>query len=441
MIATLLVVGRCRRPPVFAVGGPAATQRRAISPIHRGHLSVRHVTFLCCGLSEGRNGVGDYCLQLAHSLAELDVRSDVLAVADPFCDDPVEAEREAPTSRPIRIARLPAAIALRRRAAMAEAILGRWQPDWVSLQYVSYGFNPKGIAFREPFWLPRLLRPYRRSVMMHELWLGVPPNVGLRHQLVGMAQRAATLALVRRLEPNAIATSNPYYRDLLAARGVAADVLPLFSNIPVRTEPAEPWLGEAIRAAGGPDIAGDRGRYWLVGMFGGILGQWQPRSLFARLAESARRTRRQILVVAAGHAGPFAAEQFARLRELFPDITFLLIGPQPPELISRFLNGIDVGLSSYPFDTLGRSGSVAAMLEHGLPVISGWDDEGRDQLADWSAPVDPTFASSIWRNDDDLIDRLSRLPLRHPRPDWRNIVARRFLKQLEDAAPPGTQRR
>ena len=39
-----------------------------------------------------------------------------------------------------------------------------------------------------------------------------------------------------------------------------------------------------------------------------------------------------------------------------------------------YLQALDFGLTSYPYALIGKSSSVIAMLEHGLPVIVDWGD-------------------------------------------------------------------
>lgn len=394
-----------------------------------GSLRVRHIAFVCSGLADGRNGVGDYCRRLAEALASLGVQCDIVALADPDCIDLVEGEIDLAGERPaIRTARIPATFGVARRAAIAAAILRRWQPDWVSLQFVCYGFNRKGIVLRALFWLPPLLSEFRLAVMMHELWLGIPPNTGLWQRVVGAVQRAAILRLLRLLRPAAIATSNPYYRAVLARHAVIADLLPLMGNIPVTAESADSWLGDAIRAAGGPYPWADRHRFLLIGMFGGIAGDWQAEALITRLGDWARRQQRRVVIVSAGRAGPFAAPLFAQWKDHHPDMDFVIIGPRSPREISQFFNSVDVGLSSYPAFVLGRSGSAAAMLEHGLPVIVGRGHSSKDLPS-----VDPVFAPMVWPDDAGLGERLVGPPDRQTRHDWPTIVARRLLDRLEGA--------
>jgi hypothetical protein len=45
----------------------------------------------------------------------------------------------------------------------------------------------------------------------------------------------------------------------------------------------------------------------------------------------------------------------------------------PPEKISCELQNSSIGVSTTPYDVIGKSGATAAILEHGLPVLA-YDD-------------------------------------------------------------------
>jgi len=45
------------------------------------------------------------------------------------------------------------------------------------------------------------------------------------------------------------------------------------------------------------------------------------------------------------------------------------LGEQPPAVVSRMMQTLDLGLATSPVQLIQKSGSVVAMLEHGLPVL------------------------------------------------------------------------
>jgi hypothetical protein len=389
---------------------------------------MTRITLICGSLASGRDGVGDYCRRIAAELGALGVECLVLG----FNDHAVEIETTETPDRLIWFVRLPARLPLSKRVARAASLLEDWAPDWVSLQFVSYAFNQKGLPLMELHWLTRLLRGRKLHVMLHELWVGLGAMRSSKNAILGTLQRWVLLVLLDRLRPSVLHTSNHYYQATLVHHGLKAAVLPLLGNIPVTEESADDWLADAVMRHGGPDVT-RRNRFWLLGLFGSIPAGWPADNFLARLSILARGSNRRAVVISAGEAGPAWAPTFSAWRIGHPDIDFVTIGPRSALEISRFLNSIDVGITPHPVYLLGKSGSVAAMLEHGLPVIATWGD-----IAPALPVVSSEFESLIWRDDEKLAECLRNGVLRHRRPDWGAVVAKMLLSSLSAAAQPRT---
>ena len=379
---------------------------------------------VCSGLEAGRDGVGDYCRVLAREFATLGHQCMVLALND-RC---IEREaRAAYAGGRAELVRLPANEPVRARYARGRAVVEEWRPDWVSLNFVSYGFQKRGLPVEELSLFPRLFADRNLAVMLHELWVGLDHDRSPKNRLFyGPVQRRLLLALLRRLRPARLATTNACYSAVLARYGFEAEVVPLFGNVPVGEETAEGWLYSALAQHGaiGPDF--DRRRNWLFGMFGLIDPAWPAAAMFGRLADIARRSERRVIVASIGDAGEHTSAFFEQAKAIVPELGFALLGRRPAEQISQFLNTVDFGLSSYPYTLLGKSGAVAAMLEHGLPVIVS-----RDYREVPFAVVDPLFEELIWPNDSALEGKLMRPPLRHSYTARPAHIAKMLIDSLE----------
>jgi len=380
--------------------------------------------FMCTGLEPGADGVGDYCRRLAEELIKLGVECRVIALNDREIGSEV---REQP-SPSLGIWRLPERSPISARSARVAALLSDWEPDWVSLQFVCYGFQRKGLAHREATWLLTLLRGHPLHVMLHELWVGTEPHASTKNTILGWAQRLLVLRLLRRLKPRLTHTTNRRDQLILAKHGIASEVLALFGNIPVGAELAGRWLADAILANGGPDITRDRERLWLFGMFGSLSPNWPAADVLPRLSAIARGAGRHIVMVSGGHAGAHAEELVAHWRMLTPDIDFISIGPRSPLEISQFLNSVDFGLPTSPVYRLGKSSSFAAMVEHGLPVILGSDARGSHKSAS-----DIPAGAVLWTDEVRLPERLSNAPARVRLPNQAAATAEAFLSTLQEA--------
>jgi hypothetical protein len=71
-----------------------------------------------------------------------------------------------------------------------------------------------------------------------------------------------------------------------------------------------------------------------------------------------------------GRAAERGRELLAGLRRRFENrVAVMELGELPAPELSVLLQGLDFGIATSPWSVIGKSGTVAAMLEHGLPVI------------------------------------------------------------------------
>jgi hypothetical protein len=366
------------------------------------------ILFLCGSLDPGRDGVGDYCRRMAAAGCD----AALLAIHDGAVQSPTEE------TSPARALRLPRAMPWSERHRRAAQFLAAERPDWVSVQFVGYALAPSGVVFR---WVPRLaalLAGQRVHLMAHEIWIGDATEYGLRERLIGTAQRLALRALVRRLRPAAAHTSNRVYQQLLASIGVRAGRLPLPGNIPLSTSSAP--------VPGFPAI--DRVRCWIGGVFGTIHPRWQPEPWLEESGALAVRAGRKLVLVQFGEAGPAGREAWSRLGARYGDrVETVVLGPREPEEISRVVAQLDFGIATSPWALIEKSGSTAAFLDHGVPVLVPRDDW---KLRSGFTP-DPAGHPLFFRSPAALF----RPPLSRATPHDRTPdIAAALVRELESAA-------
>jgi hypothetical protein len=106
-------------------------------------------------------------------------------------------------------------------------------------------------------------------------------------------------------------------------------------------------------------------------------------------------------------------------------VPMLRLGEQPAGRISELLNSVDFGIATSPLALIGKSATVAAMFDHGLPVVVNRDD------CRWPAPktTDDREAALVIPMNRDLAARLRdarRLPAAWRLPS----VATQWLGEL-----------
>lgn len=307
------------------------------------------VLFICAGLEPGRDGVGDYTRLLAAACIARGHSCTLLALQDRHVDS-----RQDETSDGLRVIRLPAATPWPERLTYALDRVQHIAADWVSWQFVAYGFHPRGFLPSALLQAAAKLRGARCHIMLHELWIGLEVGASLRNRALGWLQRRGIVCLLDQLDADVVHTSNPTYRAALLREGCDCEVLPLFGNVPIA--PAAP-AASAL----------------LVGItFGTLHPQWRPAATAEWLLATAHRQGRTAALIVVGRAGAHAPG----LLNVFRDqgITVTETGELTQEAASRLFTAADFGIAPHPWALIGKSGAAAALLEHGLPVVVPRDD-------------------------------------------------------------------
>lgn len=110
------------------------------------------ILFICGSVELGNDGVGDYTRRLCAKLIKEGHKAQILALCDRIVFYTSESQVVEETS--VIVHRIPIQASNKQRLFWLKEILKDFTPDWISLQYVPYSFNPKGL----PFWLPYYLK-------------------------------------------------------------------------------------------------------------------------------------------------------------------------------------------------------------------------------------------------------------------------------------------
>ena len=238
-------------------------------------------------------------------------------------------------------------------AAWAERLsAARAGADAVLWHYSPFTYSRRGI----PTLVPRALRAFGQTPLvpfLHEL--GVRwGDLGLRGAVWAPTQRAALRSLVRRSRGCVVTTEQR--REWLETR---------------RWLPRRPLLAVPVHANIAVAPAPERnGRPPRVGVFGFRRDTVPPRTVLDALAPVLPPDGRLVLV---GAPGPDSAE--ARAWRDAADGAGLsdrldFTGVLPAAELSRALHSLDVVLATDPRGPASRSGTLAAALAHGLPVVA-----------------------------------------------------------------------
>ena len=377
--------------------------------------------FLTGCIEPGKDGVGDYTRLLSRECIRQGHQCLVISINDHFAVSPVSANAADDTGE----IRLPATLAWAERIAKAREKIDEFKPDWISVQFVSYGLQRKGIIFGLIRGLTALAKNIRVHVMLHELWIGEDNVATFKSRIIGRIQKYFILEMIRSLKPEVIHTSNQAYCALLKLNGVASSTLPLFGSIPVVAEARTDWIIERLRMEGVNVAQSSRESFWFFGMFGSLHPVWPPEPLLSMLIDEGKADGKKVVLLAVGRIGPGALLWQKISQEYRGRISCAWLGELSAGKVSDYLQFIDFGIATSPYDLCGKSGTVAAMLEHGLPVVVNRIAPHFRTIRSGDFDSDP----QLMRLDAELPRKLKSQIKRKPRARIVEIT-RRFLSAL-----------
>jgi hypothetical protein len=250
--------------------------------------------------------------------------------------------------------RIPAGTGDAHRYRRAREWADAFEPLWISLQFVPYAFSPKGLPFFLAKGLKTLLVKKRQlHVMFHEIWVGTENGFDWKRRLTALLQQMIIRRMTGALQPAIMHTQLPLAQRNLQAMAGRIHPLPLFSNIDVFEQPSLPG-NNVLR----------------VGFFSQAAASTPILSFMEILCSNARAAGNSIeLWFIGGNAARMReAGEIINKKGLFNKISYT--GFLSPEGISAALQHCTLGITQVPRHALGKSGSVAAFLHHGVPVAA-----------------------------------------------------------------------
>ena len=159
-----------------------------------------------------------------------------------------------------------------------------------------------------------------------------------------------------------------------------------------------------------------------LGLFGSIHPAWSPEELFARLQTLGR----PIQVYHIGRIGPGESLWDEVVQRHEAEIRFQRFEEQSSENISHFFLSLDFGVATTPLSLIGKSSTVAAMLDHGLPVIVS-----RNDVHFRGIPEENLVSERLISVNEGFMDRVKAVKRLNPEPSLPRI-AKQFLDDLAE---------
>ena len=258
---------------------------------------------------------------------------------------------------PVPGVRIPAAFDEKQRLQCLRNKIDSYQPDWISLQFVPFSFDNNGLPWRFAWTMRKLAGSARFEIMFHELWLRYRPVKDLKGRLLGALQKRIILWICRSLRPEVVHTHIPVNRDSLADHGIRVRPLPLFANI------------GRIDGAVAQGMKKDPGVY-RIAFFSRLESPPPVKRALSGIADWCEQKDLALEIALLGGGKSKVTAAAADIQKCVPRSKVLPVGYLTAEGVSAWLSTCDLAVTPIPRHSLGKSGTVAAFLEHSLPVIS-----------------------------------------------------------------------
>jgi hypothetical protein len=330
------------------------------------------ILFICGSLEPGRDGVGDYTRRLGGELIKQGHEVKAIALNDQHICEIVENSEEYKNIQ-FCIFRIPSILTAGTRFELAKVWIDQFNPHWISLQFVPFSFHRKGLSLNLGWKLAGLGNNLNWHVMLHELWVGMEKEASLKVVSWGILQKTLIQLLLKKLEPQLIHTQTELYQNQLNRIGFQAQLVPLFSNIPV------PIHSTFFKETS--DLPLKTNSKIIFTVFGAIQKGAPIMDFASELAEYSRVEGISVSVRFIGRSGSELNQWIIALSN--EKIEVEVIGEISSKEISANLSSSSLGVSTTPLAQIEKSGTVAAMREHGLNVLvvaRPWNPRGIDHI-------------------------------------------------------------
>ena len=316
------------------------------------------ILFVCGSQAPGRDGVGDYTRRLACEITRQGHQTAIIAIGDRHVQEEWQGQQEEDNIK-IAVLRLPSHLDWDKRFTAAKSYIDAFNPGWISLQFVLFTFDKRGIPFGLSNKIKKLLNNRTKlHIMFHELWIGINKEAPLKQKMLGYVQQQILRSFLNKVKPSVIHTHSSVYRNNLMRLGFQAKPLPLFNNLPVDEaifEPSEEGKREEQKTR------------LIFSLFGGIHAGAPAEKFADELVQytASKHIKAEIRII-----GRTSKEQEVWLATFqTKNIETKVLGELSTSEVNKVLLTSHFGLNTTPVSLADKSSSIATMLGHGLPVI------------------------------------------------------------------------
>lgn len=314
------------------------------------------IFFICGSIEPAKDGVGDYTRRLCGELIRTGHETQILSLCDGHVGS-FFSEIQLVDGIEVLVHRIPSSVSNDQRFIWAQQSLTKFEPDWVSLQFVPYSFNAKGLPFWMPSFIKKIKGNHKWHSMFHELWVGINPTASLKVKCYGFFQKKIIYKLCKSVTFTCVHTSTAIYQDKLLEIEVKSDLLALFGNIPIVETDKNKNKNSVVRFVS----------------FGSLHPEANEVLFLNNLVTFFKSKSIDFQIDFVGNTGAKIEDWVITANAL--EIKINVLGLKTDTEISEIFSASDYGITTNPTEFITKSGSVASMVEHGLSIISARESQ------------------------------------------------------------------
>ncbi|HAV12556.1 MAG TPA: hypothetical protein DCX06_03515 [Opitutae bacterium] len=370
---------------------------------------------ICTSVEPGRDAVGDYTVAFSNALSKSGVMCNIVAVADSYVVSSSEEVREG-----CRVLRLPKSSSWNERWEALSLYVKAVNPDWISLQWVAFGYHDKGLPLNLGRRLRETIGELPVHVMCHEIWIKADGTGTLKERLYSRLQRAVHRRVFRDLRPSCVHTHAEPYRKALGSIDIKSNILPLASNIHGHGNHAFKVIADEAIQASNNELR------FIV--FGNTPPEWNASEVIQIVGLACQRMNKKARLWLLGKGG-MDEQTLQSVVESGNEVgvTVESLGFLETDSALSYMCQADVGLATVPFALWQKSSAVATMRSCGLPVVFSRFD------GDWSDDCLPHWEDGFFRLEEDAIVEVANRKKSDGVDMWQE-AARRFLHTVDTPA-------
>jgi hypothetical protein len=280
-----------------------------------------------------------------------------------------------------------------------------------SLQFAPFAFSSSFLFHKKLIPLQDLLKDKNLHINFHEIWTGDYPFPPLRERLRGWLQKSEICRFINATKAKSITSSNSAAIDRLIKNDVEASYLYLFGNIPFCNK----------------SVISPEKKTLKVVFFGTLYPNFPYKRLINYLITLSKLNKWTVKIILLGRQREnYGVKKLLCFCES-NKISVRKTGKLTSGLVSEELQACTFGVSTTPYDVIGKSGATAAMLEHRLPLLAFDDGDTPNE----SLFIPDQFKDQIFLiNDDSSTVKLLQY-MDKPRKPFFDGVAHTANKMLE----------